>query len=162
MPVTTQREDFVALLFTAADALVTELLARMQQAGHGDIRQTHGCVFGNIAPDGMRLTELAELAGMTKQGVGEAVSELERMGYAERVPDPSDGRAKIIRLTDRGREAQRAGFQIIAEIEREWVQRFGAEPVAAMRSLLIDLTSGSVQPHSAEHPPAEPLAAAAA
>ncbi len=83
----------------------------MEQAGYGDVRQAHGCVFGNIAEDGMRLTELSELAGMTKQGVGEAVSDLERLGYAERVADPSDGRAKIIRLTERGRAAQRAALR---------------------------------------------------
>jgi DNA-binding MarR family transcriptional regulator len=136
-----RREDFVALLFAAADALVSELSARMQRAGYGDVRGAHGCVFGNIGADGMRLTELAELAGMTKQAVGEAVSDLERLGYAERVADPRDGRAKIIRLTEHGHAAQRAGFQIIAEIEQEWAERFGAERVDEMRSLLIDLTA---------------------
>ncbi len=141
MPTTTKRQDFVALLYTAADALVAELSARLEQAGYGDVRQAHGCVFGNLAPDGMRLTELAELAGMTKQGVGEAVSDLERLGYAERVADPSDGRAKIIRLTDRGRAAQRAGFEIIGVIESEWAQRFGAERVEEMRALLAELTA---------------------
>jgi DNA-binding MarR family transcriptional regulator len=134
------RDDFVALLYTAADRLVGDLSARMEEAGYGDVRGAHGCVFGNIEPTGMRLTELAERAGMTKQAVGEAVSDLERLGYAERVSDPSDGRAKIIRLTDHGSAAQRAGFAIIAQLEAEWVERFGAERVEQMRSLLIDLT----------------------
>jgi DNA-binding MarR family transcriptional regulator len=135
------REDFVALLFTAADSLVGELRARMAQAGYSDIREAHGCVFGNIAPGGMRLTALAERARMTKQAVGEAVTDLERLGYAERAADPSDGRAKIIRLTEHGAGAQRTAFQIIGELEREWIERFGAERVAAMRSLLLDITS---------------------
>jgi DNA-binding MarR family transcriptional regulator len=135
------RDDFVALLYTAADALVGDLTARMEGAGYGDVRGAHGCVFGNIEADGMRLTELAERAAMTKQAVGEAVSDLERLGYAERVADPSDGRAKIIRLTDEGSAAQRAGFAIIAELEAEWVERFGAERVEQMRSLLIDITA---------------------
>ncbi len=135
----TSREDFVALLFTAADGLVGELRERMGDAAYDDIREAHGCVFGNIAPEGMRLTELAERAGMTKQGVGEAVTDLERLGYAERVPDPNDGRAKIIRLTGRGAEAQRTGFQIIAELEREWVERFGADRVDALRAMLLDI-----------------------
>jgi DNA-binding MarR family transcriptional regulator len=141
----TGREDFVALLFTAADGLVAELSARLSAQGYGDVRGAHGCVFGNIVPDGMRLTELAELAGMTKQAVGEAVSDLERLGYAERAADPRDGRAKIIRLTERGGAAQRAGFRIIADIEREWVQRYGAERVDALRAMLSDLT-GARQP----------------
>jgi DNA-binding MarR family transcriptional regulator len=170
-PRSTRRTDFVALLYTAADAMVAELLARMEQAGYGDVRQAHGCVFGNIAPDGMRLTELSELAGMTKQGVGEAVSDLERLGYAERVADPSDGRAKIIRLTGRGRDAQRAAFGIIADIERDWTERFGAERVEQARELLVDLTAPAEsatavaaptgQPRSVQ-PAAEPLAASAA
>jgi DNA-binding MarR family transcriptional regulator len=144
------RVDFLALLYTAADALVGELTARMEATGYGDVRGAHGCVFGNIEPAGMRLTELAERAGMTKQAVGEAVSDLERLGYAERVADPSDGRAKIIRLTDEGGAAQRAGFAIIADLEAEWVERFGAERVEQMRSLLIDITAAR-----------EPLATAA-
>jgi DNA-binding MarR family transcriptional regulator len=134
------RTDLLALLFTAADALVNDLTARMEEAGYGDVRGAHGCVFGNIEPAGMRLTELAERAGMTKQAVGEAVSDLERLGYAERVADPSDGRAKIIRLTDHGGAAQRAGFAIIGQLESEWAERFGEERVEQMRSLLIDLT----------------------
>jgi DNA-binding MarR family transcriptional regulator len=135
------REDLVALLFTAADRLVADLTERMQAAGYGDVRGAHGCVFGNITPEGMRLTELAELAGMTKQAVGEAVSDLEALGYAERLPDPSDGRAKIISLTEHGRDAQRAGFGLIAAIEREWADRFGAERVDSMRALLLDLVA---------------------
>jgi DNA-binding MarR family transcriptional regulator len=140
-----RREDFVALLFEAADVLVGELGARMQALGYGDVRGAHGCVFGNLDPDGMRLTELAQRAGMTKQAVGEAVSDLEGLGYAERAADPSDGRAKIIRLTERGQAAQRAGFQIIAEIEREWVERFGAERVETMRSLLLGILAPTTQ-----------------
>jgi DNA-binding MarR family transcriptional regulator len=134
-----RRQDLLALLYGAADALVAELTERMQAAGYGDVRGAHGCVFGNITGEGMRLTELAELAGMTKQAVGESVSDLEELGYAQRVADPSDGRAKIIRLTESGQAAQRAGFEIISEIEREWIERFGAERVTEMRSLLIEL-----------------------
>ncbi len=133
------RRDLVGLLYSAADALTTELSARMQEAGYADVRGAHSCVFANIEPDGMRLTELAERAGMTKQAVGEAVTDLERLGYAERVADPGDGRAKIIRLTDRGHAAQQAGFQVIADIEDEWAERLGAKRVRKMRSLLIDI-----------------------
>jgi DNA-binding MarR family transcriptional regulator len=134
------RTDLLALLYAAADGFVSDLTARMEEAGYGDVRGAHGCVFGNIETAGMRLTELAERAGMTKQAVGEAVSDLERLGYAERVADPRDGRAKIIRLTERGSAAQRAGFAIIAQLEAEWAERFGVERVEQMRSLLIDLT----------------------
>ena len=98
-------------------------------------------MFGNIDPDGSRLTDLAERARMTKQSVGEVASDLEQRGYVERVPDPSDGRAKIIRLTERGHEAQAIGRGLIDDIERDWAERFGDERVAALRDALEAITA---------------------
>ena len=126
----------IRLLDAAFDGFREELSRRIADTEFSDIRVTHGCVFGNIDPDGSRLTDLADRAHMTKQSVGEVVTELEQMGYLERVPDPGDGRAKIIRLTERGREAQARGWRIIDEIEREWRERFGTERVLALREAL--------------------------
>lgn len=131
----------IRLLDVAFDGFVAELERRVADTPYSDIRITHGCVFGNIEPDGSRLTELAERARMTKQSVGEVASELEQRGYLERVPDPSDGRAKIIRLTERGHEAQALGREIIEEIEREWTERYGSERVAALRDALEAITA---------------------
>jgi len=130
------RTALIRLLDAGFDAYSEELGRRVAETPYNDIRVAHGCVFGNIDPDGTRLTDLAERAHMTKQSVGEVATELERRGYLERVPDPSDGRAKIIRLTERGREAQALGREIIEEIEQEWAERFGAERVAALRDAL--------------------------
>ena len=73
---------------------------------------------------------------MTKQSVGEVTSDLERLGYVERVPDPDDGRAKLIRLTPKGREAYAIGQRLIDEVECDWAQRFGEEGVTALRGVL--------------------------
>jgi DNA-binding MarR family transcriptional regulator len=78
---------------------------------------------------------------MTKQSVGEVVTDLQQRGYVERVPDPSDGRAKIIRLTARGREAQALGWKLINDIEREWAERFGTERIAELRETLEAVTA---------------------
>lgn len=129
----------IALLDRATAALGEELGRRLDAAGYGDIRETHGCVFGHIGPDGARLTELAERAGLTKQAVGEVATELQQLGYVERLPDPDDGRAKIIRLTERGHEAQRAGFAILDDLEAEWASRLGPERVEGMREALAEL-----------------------
>jgi len=126
----------IRLLDAAFTEFSSELHRRVAEAGYTDIRPGHGCVFGYIAPEGSRLTDLAERAGMTKQSVGEAASDLEKRGYLERVPDPNDGRAKIIRLTDRGREAQAIGRGLIADIEADWAERFGADRIAALRDAL--------------------------
>ncbi len=130
----------IRLLSLAFDDFCEDLERRVADTPYSDIRITHGCVFGNIDPEGSRLTDLAERARMTKQSVGEVTSDLEQRGYVERVPDPSDGRAKIIRLTERGRAAQALGIGLIDELEQEWAERFGAERVAALRDALEAIT----------------------
>jgi DNA-binding MarR family transcriptional regulator len=135
------RHPLIRLLDVGLGAFSEELTRRVAETSFNDIRITHGCVFGNIDPEGTRLTDLAERAFMTKQSVGEVVSDLEQRGYVERVPDPSDGRAKIIRLTDRGQEAMALGREIIDELEQEWAERYGAERVAALRDALEAITA---------------------
>jgi DNA-binding MarR family transcriptional regulator len=123
-----------ALLAQVKATAVERMFERMAGAGFPDIREGHGCVFGFIdLEQGSRLTDLAERSRLTKQAVGEAVAELERLGYLERLPDPVDGRAKIIKLTDRGLEAAHTGRRLFAEIEREWGEQLGKDLVAAMR-----------------------------
>ncbi len=137
----TSHDPLIRLLSVALDDFTAELSKRLAATAYADIRISHGCVFGNIDPDGSRLTDLAERARMTKQSVGEVTSDLEQRGYVERVPDPSDGRAKIIRLTDRGHTAQAVGRGLIDDIERDWAERFGTERVAALRDALQAITA---------------------
>jgi DNA-binding MarR family transcriptional regulator len=126
----------IRLLSQVFTGFSEELYRRFAAAGFDDIRPGHGCVFGNIDPDGSRLTDMAERARMTKQSVGEVATDLECRGYLERLPDATDGRVKIIRLTDRGREAQRVGRQLIDEIERDWAERYGQADIATLRETL--------------------------
>jgi DNA-binding MarR family transcriptional regulator len=115
-------------------AAVKRLFARLRERGFEHVREGHGCVFGFIdIENGSRLTELAERAGLTKQAVGEAATELERLGYVERLPDPKDRRAKIIKLTPSGLDACLTGRRIFAEIEREWADEFGEELITKLR-----------------------------
>lgn len=135
----------IRLLDVAANQFAEEFTDRLAAVGLDDLRPGHGCVFGNIDPEcGTRLTELAERANMTKQSVGEFASDLEKLGYLERVPDPNDGRAKIIRLTDQGRRAYWIGRQLIDDLEREWGERYGEERIAALRDALEVVTAERV------------------
>ena len=130
-----------ALLARAHELAITELHARIQRGGYADIRPAHGCVFRFLGPEGARLTELAELSGLTKQAVGEFVDDLSRLGYVTRAPDPSDGRAKLVLLTAKGRRAQSFARAVFADIEAEWAERFGAARVADMRALLTEIAA---------------------
>jgi DNA-binding MarR family transcriptional regulator len=134
-----RRAPIHGLLDMAARLAEDEFFGRLHARGFDTVRPGHGCVFGHIEPDGSRLTDLAAAAGYTKQTVGEVTSELEQLGYVERVPDPEDKRAKIIRLTERGREAQTGGQRLIADVEAEWAERYGAERVAVLRELLEEV-----------------------
>jgi DNA-binding MarR family transcriptional regulator len=129
------------LLQAARDAMLAEFERDLAEAGYGDIRPTHGCVFRFVRGEGTRLTDLALLAGMTKQSVGEVVDDLVEHGYVERVPDPVDRRAKLIRLTDRGAEAQRTGFGLFAKLESRWAKRYGGERLGELRALLEEIVA---------------------
>jgi DNA-binding MarR family transcriptional regulator len=131
-----------ALLDDLSAIAFREFRERLDEAGHGTIRAGHGCVFRFIHEGGSRLTDLADSSGFTKQAVGEVVADLEGLGYVERAPDPADGRAKVIKLTDLGAEAQATALVIFQDLERSWGERFGAERVAVMRELLEEMTAG--------------------
>src|SRR4051794_13122658 len=133
--------NLLALLDTATESVLAEFRQELEGAGYADIRPTHGCVFRFVRDDGMRLTELARLAGMTKQSVGELVDDLVDLGYVERIPDPADRRAKLICLTERGVEAQRTGFGLIRDLEERWAERFGPERLAQLRETLEEIVA---------------------
>jgi DNA-binding MarR family transcriptional regulator len=134
-------ETLLSLLDAATESVLAEFRRDLEEAGYADIRPTHGCVFRFVRDDGMRLTELARLAGMTKQSVGELDDDLVDLGYVERIPDPEDRRAKLICLTDRGIEAQRVGFGLLADVEDRWAERFGATRMKQLRKLLEEAVS---------------------
>jgi DNA-binding MarR family transcriptional regulator len=142
------------LLDIVSDAFFAEFRAELDQSEYGDIRPTHGCVFRHVQEDGMRLTELSERANVTKQSIGEIVDDLVQRGYAQRIPDPEDRRAKLVCLTERGEAAQAHGLSLFAKLEKRWGERYGAERIAGLRELLQEIAA-------AEAPFAVPELAAA-
>jgi DNA-binding MarR family transcriptional regulator len=112
------------LLRQMSRLMTDELIERMTAAGFDNQSATHHPVFENIDPDGTRVTVLAARAGMTHQSMGELVRSMERLGYLETRVDPSDGRARLVALTSRGREIVRRAIREIADIEQAWLERF--------------------------------------
>ncbi|MGS0688650.1 MarR family winged helix-turn-helix transcriptional regulator [Nakamurella sp. GG22] len=127
------------LLFIPYRAIESRVLAAIQAAGFVDLTIAQARVFQRIGPDGTRLTELAQAAQVTKQTAGFLVDQLEKSGYVERVPDPSDARARLIRVTTRGADAVAVGAEVIAEIEAEWTEHLGRKNVAHLRATLSAL-----------------------
>ena len=118
-----QEPDLTRLLLEAHRGLAEELVANMAERGYPEARAGHAAVVLSIdRRAGTRLTELAQRARMSKQGMMLLVDDMEGQGYVRRVPDPEDARAKIVRLTARGRtyvaETRRALQAVEGRIRR--------------------------------------------
>jgi DNA-binding MarR family transcriptional regulator len=140
-----QNNDFwipmAGLFEIAKDAFFQDFREELEQTEFADLRPTHGCVFRFVRGPGMRLTVLAEMAGMTKQSVGEIVDDLVARGYVKRIPDPEDKRAKLICLTERGERAQETGLALFAKVEKQWAERYGVKRTAQLRELLEEIAA---------------------
>ena len=119
-------------MYVASRSLEARAYDAVVAAGTSDITQAQARLMAQIDPDGTRVVTLAARARTTKQSAAFLVDQLEDAGYVERVPDPADGRAKLVRLTDRAREV---GVAAQVEVDRalgEWEAHLGP---ARMREL---------------------------
>src|ERR671931_2064128 len=128
------------LLQEAQRALADELLQNLAERGYTDVRAGHAAVFMHIdRRAGTRLTELARRARMTKQGMMLLVDDLEGRGYVRRVPDEEDGRAKVVKLTARGRRCVAEARRAVSAVEARTRRLLGDRRYEGLRSALEDL-----------------------
>jgi DNA-binding MarR family transcriptional regulator len=133
---------FSQLLRRPYEALLMRLHTELAAAGYADTYPSWGTnLFHYLREGRLRLTELAERTHTTKQALRYTINQLEAAGYVERVPDPTDGRAKIIRLTERGWEGRRVADEIIATIEHECLQELGEERMRQFEALMKEVSS---------------------
>ena len=103
------------------------------------IRMAHTTLFPHITSAGVRLTTLADKVGVTKQAIGPLIDDLEREGVVERIDDPADRRAKLIRWTKQGERALLHGLGVLAELERELAMSVGKARMATLADTLEGL-----------------------
>lgn len=127
------------LLFIPYRAMETQVFEALAAAGYDDITPAQARVFQRIAPGGSRLTDLAEQASITKQSAGFLVDQLERADYVERVADPSDARARLVKITERGQQTLPLAARAVAEVEAEWTEHLGARRMRQLRDILTRL-----------------------
>ncbi|WP_244242409.1 MarR family winged helix-turn-helix transcriptional regulator [Nocardioides seonyuensis] len=104
-----------------------------------DITPAQARLAARLDADGMRLTTLAEAAGVTKQTASALVDQLERAGYVERVPDPTDARARLIRIAQRGKQAQACAREMEQQVEGELTAHLGQRRMRELRRSLESL-----------------------
>jgi len=133
-----QSPNTIAMLGRAYSLLGFQIVDGVVGAGFPQ-KPSHSAVFAQIDPQGSRLTDLARGAHMTPQAMGELVDELEELGYVQRRPDPSDRRAKLIMLTERGHACIAAGVATVQGIEQRIDAVLGPRGHAQLRRLLARL-----------------------
>jgi DNA-binding MarR family transcriptional regulator len=136
-----RNEDMLigALLRVPAQAIQRRIIHELNAAGFAELRAPHMAVLQFPGPDGVRPGTLAERAGISKQAVNQLLRSLEGLGYIVRTDAPDEGRARIIRLTKRGRAAHSKIHEILRVIEREWSAELGTKQFGQLKELLGSL-----------------------
>ena len=126
------------LLFYPYRAMEARVLARVRAAGF-EVTTAQGRIFALIGPSGTRLSDLAAQAQVTKATAGFLVDQLERSGLVTRVPDPDDGRARLVTITDKGENAVRLAAEEVVAVEAEWTAHLGMRRMRQLRQTLTQL-----------------------
>ena len=149
MPGPIKTEDMLigALLRVPAQAIHRRIINGLNAAGFGDLHLPHMAVLQFPGPDAVRPGMLAERAGMSKQAINQLLRSLEHLGYIVRSRAPNEGRARIIRLTKRGRAAYATIHEILRQIEREWTAELGHKDVSQLKQLLGRVWESSLIRH---------------
>ncbi|HXA41422.1 MAG TPA: MarR family winged helix-turn-helix transcriptional regulator [Candidatus Solibacter sp.] len=149
-----ERSPSTAQLFrTAYNLLSQDVFDHVAASGFDDLRPAHGNVLERLTyGDDVRLSVMAATAGMTAQSMGELVDDLERRGYVERRQDPMDRRAKLVRLTAKGRKTTATAAQAVAAVEDRLRDALGPATYARVRAITARIIENA-RPESEVGPP---------
>lgn len=112
---------------------------RLAEEGYDDVRPAHLAIFQHVRPEGCRIGELAERCQLTNQSVGSLVDHLADRGYVERRADPTNRRATLVCLTERGWAEMGACADILAELEAKLSAAIGAPRLSTIRRQLANV-----------------------
>ncbi len=139
--------DLTRLLLEAHRAMTADLAAELEERGWPDLRASQATLVINVdRRTGTRLTELARRVGVTKQATMIVVDELELRGLVRRTPDPEDGRAKVVKLTARGRTCAAECRRAMAAVQARARRALGGRRHDGLREaleLLLEAEEGS-------------------
>ena len=139
MPTDRQEPNLGILLFVTYRALEQRAHDAVVAAGITDITLAQARIAARIGPQGSRVSDLAEQARVTKQSAGFLVDHLEAAGYVERVPDPADRRARLVRLTPRADRVVKIANAEVQQVFAEWADHVGADRIRQVDETLRDL-----------------------
>lgn len=142
--VRSQRETLLLrLLFRTTDTMNRTMAERIRARGYEDFQPSFTGVLAHIDTEGTRVGSLARRMGVTRQAASQRLQEIERLGYLERVSDPSDGRAVIARHTPEGRRLLITAIEVMLEIEGEYEELLGGDALKRLKRLLLRLAEAT-------------------
>ena len=131
------RHENIGRLFLLGSRVFERMLvSEWRELGFADLRLIHLALVRSLPVGGLRTTEIAKSAGMTKQAVGQLAMELEKLGYVVRLPDPTDGRAKLVRYAPRGLEMAALIPRVILRAEAKVEKVIGSKDFIILRRSL--------------------------
>jgi DNA-binding MarR family transcriptional regulator len=110
----------------------------------GELRMSHVRVMSGVPPEGISVTELAQLAGMTKQGCGQFVTRLSATGHLRSAADPADGRVRLVFRTARGDRFMARVYAALARVEDDFASQVGERRYATFKRVLTELVDQPV------------------
>ncbi|HYP44723.1 MAG TPA: MarR family winged helix-turn-helix transcriptional regulator [Propionibacteriaceae bacterium] len=129
-------EAHVAVLTERLMQLVRQSLLSQDWGG---LRIVHFRLLSCVPATGATITALAEPLSMTKQAVGQFVTQLEQSGHVRLSADQTDRRRRIVLRTALGDRTVDAVNAAIAGLEHEWATQVGPERYAHFLSVLREL-----------------------
>jgi DNA-binding MarR family transcriptional regulator len=123
-----------------------EIEGALREGGFNDIHPAAANVFPFVPPEGITVSELADLARVRKQTMAQAVDQLERTGYVERRPNPRDRRSRLVFLTGRGASVPPVTHAAAERVEQRWAELTSPEELEALRAALLGLLTGLRDP----------------
>jgi DNA-binding MarR family transcriptional regulator len=144
----TAEDEVVILVIRAAKALVDRMRAEHPDRTSSPMTVVHGLAARYLlGRDDVTTVELARYLGITKQSTSEVVTALEETGNVRRAPHPSDGRARVLLLTDEGRMRLEAGRLRWKRVEDEWTELVGRERLDVVREVLAAYLAAELVAH---------------
>ncbi|MDR3571871.1 MAG: MarR family winged helix-turn-helix transcriptional regulator [Candidatus Pacebacteria bacterium] len=132
-------DDFAPALIAASRAMVAAGMAELIACGFDSMTPALVSLMPLLDKDGVRPTALSQQARVTKQAIGQLVRELEARVYVEQLPDSTDTRAKIVRLTKRGVVLQAACAKARRKLQSVAIAKLGKSKVLRLQQDLIEL-----------------------
>ncbi len=125
---------------TTVNWFIDHIYTHVVAAGFDDLGRAQVGLFRYPTAEGLRPSELADRLQVSKQSVNDLLRDLEARGYLVLETDPGDGRARVVRLTDRGRALEDAAYEGAASAQQSIAQRLGRRRFAQLHDALREVS----------------------